>query len=151
MADGTQERALDYGQAIRTLREERGMTLETLAESAGISASYLSEVERGLKRPSSDVVAKIAEAFGMLPSGFLEYVESLSSLAAHDVEARMESPRARRAYLASPAAPAAEPAWSARSDRTLRLLMSHARQLEAEDLKTLVDIARRLIKRGKQS
>ncbi|HEV8352922.1 MAG TPA: helix-turn-helix transcriptional regulator, partial [bacterium] len=74
MSDG-EEGNLDYGRAVRSIREERGMTLEALAEAAGVSASYLSEVERGLKRPSTDVVAKIADAFGMLPSEFLVFVE----------------------------------------------------------------------------
>lgn len=150
MTDRTSEGSLDYGQAVRTLREERGMTLEALAETAGVSASYLSEVERGLKRPSTDVVAKIADAFGMMPSGFLEYVESLSSAETLDVMARLESPRMRRAYLASQAAMPQEPSRSPEPpSRSLRLLISHARQLDESDLRTLVDLARRLLRKGK--
>ena len=150
MSDG-EESNLDYGRAIRSFREERGMTLEALAEAAGVSASYLSEVERGLKRPSTDVVAKIADAFGMLASEFLVFVESISSQSSPAMmraAARIESPM-RRAYQAT-AAPAAELARSPRrSGRSLRLLMTQAEQLGEEDLKTLVDIARRLLRRGK--
>jgi transcriptional regulator with XRE-family HTH domain len=127
------------------------MTLEGLAEAAGVSASYLSEVERRLKRPSTDVVAKIAGAFGMLPSSFLEYVESLPPTVVADALGRMESPRIRMAFSQSAVAPALPPQSPRPSDRTLRLLMSHARQLEEADLRTLVDIARRLIKREKKS
>jgi transcriptional regulator with XRE-family HTH domain len=149
MSDG-EEGNLDYGRAIRSIRDERGMTLEALAEAAGVSASYLSEVERGLKRPSTDVVAKIADAFGMLPSEFLVFVESQVPIAQMKAAMRIESPMRRASQAA--AAPAAFEARIARpSGRSLRLLMTHAEQLGEEDLKTLVDIARRLLKRGKST
>ena len=51
-----------------TLREERhrtGRTLSEVAESAGISVQYLSEVERGRKEPSSEVLAAVAGALGL--------------------------------------------------------------------------------------
>jgi len=149
MSDG--EESLDYGRAIRSIREERGLTLEALAEAAGVSASYLSEVERGLKRPSTDVVAKIADAFGMLPSEFLVFVESLSSRSLRMplmAAAQLESPM-RRAFQAAAAPAALEARMSRPSSRTLRQLIIQAEQLGEEDLKALVDIARRLLKRGK--
>jgi transcriptional regulator with XRE-family HTH domain len=150
MSDG-EEGNLDYGRAIRSIRDERGMTLEALAEAAGVSASYLSEVERGLKRPSTDVVAKVADAFGMLPSEFLVFVESQVPIAQMKAAMRIESPM-RRAYQASAAPAAFEAAGTPRpSGRTLRQLMIQAEQLGEEDLKTLVDIARRLLKRGKST
>lgn len=80
-ATGTPRRArthLNYGEAIERQRRERGMTREALAEASGVSASYLSEVERGFKRPSTDVLARVAEALGQSPSGMLAYVEVLS-------------------------------------------------------------------------
>lgn len=151
MTERTPEGNLDYGRAVRTLREEREMTLEALADAAGVSASYLSEVERGLKRPSTDVVAKIAEAFGMPPSGFLEYIETLSG---RDVtfymKAGFESLPARMAFAeARPPAAAQAPKPQEPGNANLRLLMSHARQLDERDLKTLVDLARRLLRKGK--
>ena len=48
---------LDYGTAIERLRERKGLSREDLAWTSGVSYSYLSEVERGLKRPSTDVLA----------------------------------------------------------------------------------------------
>ncbi|MCX8071773.1 MAG: helix-turn-helix domain-containing protein [Candidatus Binatia bacterium] len=68
---------LDYATAIKRLREERGMTRQDLALKSGVSYSYLSEVERGAKRPSGDVLAKLAAAMGMLPSDLLRRVEEL--------------------------------------------------------------------------
>lgn len=52
------------GAAMRDLRHDRGRTLVETAERAGISPQYLSEVERGLKDPSSEVVAAVAGALG---------------------------------------------------------------------------------------
>jgi transcriptional regulator with XRE-family HTH domain len=70
---------LDFGRAIETLRASRGLSREETATMAGISHSYLSEVERGLKRPSADIIGRIARAFGMRGSAFLQYVEELSA------------------------------------------------------------------------
>jgi len=41
------DEVIAVGQAIRTLRQQRGMTLDDLAERAGLSASFMSLVERG--------------------------------------------------------------------------------------------------------
>src|SRR3970040_893736 len=70
---------LDYGTAIERLRERRGLSREDLARGSGVSYSYLSEVERGLKRPSTDVLARLAMALDMLPSDLLRYVEEVSA------------------------------------------------------------------------
>ena len=47
---------------VRQLRKERLMTLETLAERAGVTKSYLSKVERGRSTPSIAVGAALARA-----------------------------------------------------------------------------------------
>jgi DNA-binding XRE family transcriptional regulator len=52
------------GQRLRALRAERGETLAETAERAGISPQYLSEVERGRKEPSSEMIAALAGALG---------------------------------------------------------------------------------------
>jgi transcriptional regulator with XRE-family HTH domain len=50
------------GNRIRTFRQERGLTLEQLADRSGISPSYLSTIERGLKKPSVPILKDIADA-----------------------------------------------------------------------------------------
>jgi transcriptional regulator with XRE-family HTH domain len=52
------------GARLRTLRAERAETLAETAERAGISPQYLSEVERGRKEPSSEMIAALAGALG---------------------------------------------------------------------------------------
>lgn len=53
------------GDVLRRLRHERGERLTDTARRAGLSPQYLSEVERGLKEPSSEMIAAIAGALGV--------------------------------------------------------------------------------------
>ncbi|WP_066637738.1 helix-turn-helix domain-containing protein [Desulfolucanica intricata] len=53
------------GEQIRALREERGYTLQDLARKASLSLSYLSEIERGSKRPSIKTIEKLAVALNV--------------------------------------------------------------------------------------
>jgi transcriptional regulator with XRE-family HTH domain len=50
------------GSRLRALRTEREKTLAQAAERAGISPQYLSEIERGRKEPSSEMIAALAGA-----------------------------------------------------------------------------------------
>jgi transcriptional regulator with XRE-family HTH domain len=50
------------GSRLRALRGARGETLAETAERAGVSPQYLSEVERGRKEPSSEMIAALAGA-----------------------------------------------------------------------------------------
>lgn len=53
------------GGIFRTERIAQGRTLGQIAERAGISPQYLSEVERGRKEPSSEMVESICGALGL--------------------------------------------------------------------------------------
>ena len=53
------------GSRLRALRADRGETLTQTAERAGISPQYLSEVERGRKEPSSEMIAALAGALDL--------------------------------------------------------------------------------------
>lgn len=50
------------GDRLRRLRHERGERLADTAERAGVSPQYLSEIERGLKEPSSEMIAAVSGA-----------------------------------------------------------------------------------------
>lgn len=52
----------ELGAHLRRLRHERGERLADTAHRAGISPQYLSEIERGLKDPSSEMLSAIAGA-----------------------------------------------------------------------------------------
>lgn len=53
------------GRKLREAREERGDRLVDVAERAGISVQYLSEIERGRKEPSSEMIAAVTGALGI--------------------------------------------------------------------------------------
>src|SRR5262245_20915255 len=53
------------GRSLRATREEQGVRLIDIAGRAGISPQYLSEIERGRKEPSSEMIAAITGALGV--------------------------------------------------------------------------------------
>ena len=53
------------GRELRDERQASGRRLVDVAEDAGVSPQYLSEVERGLKDPSSELLAAMAGALGL--------------------------------------------------------------------------------------
>ncbi len=53
------------GQVLRSERVEQRRTLRQVAERAGVSPQYLSEVERGRKEPSSEMLESICGALGL--------------------------------------------------------------------------------------
>ena len=54
--------AQDIGSFIRTQREAAQVSVRQLAEKAGVSNPYLSQIERGLRKPSAEVLNQIAKA-----------------------------------------------------------------------------------------
>ena len=54
--------AQDVGTFIRTQREAAQVSVRQLAERAGVSNPYLSQIERGLRKPSAQVLSQIAKA-----------------------------------------------------------------------------------------
>lgn len=148
---------LDYGRAIETLRASKNLTREEVARLAGISYSYLSEIERGLKRPSSDIVARIARAFGMKGSAFLQYVEELSAPLPEDLKpvAAVQLPLKRNRPLplfsgdqALPLRRGEGAGAAERGDLAINELLVIARRLPAADRQALLQLARHLLHRG---
>ena len=66
--------AQDIGSFIRSQREAAQVSLRQLAQLAGVSNPYLSQIERGLRKPSADVLAQIAK--GLRVSSEVLYVQA---------------------------------------------------------------------------
>ena len=62
----------DLGKRLRALRNERGLTLAQLGQQVGLSASYLSQIERGLAMPSLSRLTAIASALDVEMGYFFE-------------------------------------------------------------------------------
>lgn len=52
----------DLGEFIRQQRERANLSLRRLADSAGISNPYLSQIERGIRRPSAEILKRLSRA-----------------------------------------------------------------------------------------
>ncbi|HUQ38958.1 MAG TPA: helix-turn-helix transcriptional regulator [Acidimicrobiales bacterium] len=62
MTPETPERWRDLGRFIREQRDSSRLSLRKLSELAGISNPYLSQIERGLRKPSAEILQQIARA-----------------------------------------------------------------------------------------
>lgn len=60
--DDPGNRWFDLGEFIREQRRVGHLSLRKLSEQAGISNPYLSQIERGLRRPSAEILQQIARA-----------------------------------------------------------------------------------------
>jgi transcriptional regulator with XRE-family HTH domain len=60
--DELDKRIADVGEFIKAQRETARMSVRRLAELAGVSNPYLSQIERGLRKPSADILQQIAKA-----------------------------------------------------------------------------------------
>ena len=64
---------MNLSQKIRQLRKEKGLSLNKLAENAGISAAYLSQLENDVsKQPSAEILLKVASALGTTIADLLD-------------------------------------------------------------------------------
>lgn len=52
----------ELGDVLRDFRQQKGRTLRQIASRASVALGYLSEVERGQKEASSEILASVAEA-----------------------------------------------------------------------------------------
>ena len=78
MADAIEQRFHDLGEFIREQRRTARLSLRKLSELAGISNPYLSQIERGLRKPSAEILQQIAHGLRIsaetlyVRAGFLE-------------------------------------------------------------------------------
>ncbi|WP_047262235.1 helix-turn-helix domain-containing protein [Corynebacterium mustelae] len=72
------------GSALRAFRADKGITLRELAEASRVSPGYLSELERGRKEVSSELLASVCHALGTTVSDVL--IEAAGTMAMRNVE-----------------------------------------------------------------
>src|SRR5690606_28306039 len=73
------------GKTLRAVRESRQARLVDVAERAGISPQYLSEIERGRKEPSSEMIAAVVGALDVT-------IVDLTAAVADDLRALTAAP-----------------------------------------------------------
>lgn len=65
------------GKDLRALRENVGMGIKTVGKNLRVSYSHISKVENGHKPPSAELLAKLAELYGIDPDTMLARVGAL--------------------------------------------------------------------------
>jgi transcriptional regulator with XRE-family HTH domain len=66
-----------FGEAIRQMRGELGLSQEALAEACDLDRTYISGIERGSRNPSLTNILKIAAALNARPADLLARAEDL--------------------------------------------------------------------------
>ena len=64
----------ELGEVLREIRQDQGRTLRDVASSSAVSLGYLSELERGTKEASSELLASVCTGLGLTLSEVLELV-----------------------------------------------------------------------------
>lgn len=65
-----------FGQRVREARKRLELTLEQASERADLSAKFLGEVERGMRRPSFESILALARALNVAPVAFFQFEEA---------------------------------------------------------------------------
>jgi transcriptional regulator with XRE-family HTH domain len=100
------------GSGLRQARTERRRTLRDISRAARVSLGYLSEVERGRKEPSSELLAAICEALGITVPDLLSSVavEMAGELRRGDVLVPIGQRHAELRLAGRPGTPVVAPA-----------------------------------------
>jgi transcriptional regulator with XRE-family HTH domain len=134
------------GRAIKVARTEQGLERKELARLSGFSYPYLAEIEKGVKRPSTEALIPISQALGLKQSELFQRAERLlerdmSKPGATVSRARARStPRRVRGRLYELENVAA----GSPSRTSLQELVSRAGQLGGDDFHRVLDLVRRL-------
>lgn len=97
--DPAASRVVDLGAYIRNQRESAKLSLRNLSKLAGVSNPYLSQIERGLRKPSAEILQAIARALSISSESL--YVRA-GILEEREVDPDIESAVERDPYLTVP-------------------------------------------------
>jgi transcriptional regulator with XRE-family HTH domain len=104
------------GDVLRRMRQRQGRTLREVSTTARVSLGYLSEVERGQKEASSELLAAICTALGTPLSQVLREVSDNFALA--ELQSEPVLTGAREPFLPAPDAPGMDVAQGVAFDGT---------------------------------
>src|SRR4051812_45570056 len=96
----TRNDAPKVGARVRTLRRERGLTIEQLAAATGLTKGFISQLERDRTAPSLSSIARICDALGVSLSRIFER-DPAPALIRRDERARIDGTLASENHLLS--------------------------------------------------
>lgn len=71
--------AKSFGEVLKQLRQDRGLSQEELGFASGYHRTYISLLERGEKSPSLRTIFRLAQALKVEPSEMVERVQTLAA------------------------------------------------------------------------
>lgn len=63
--ENTKDITVRFGQRVKTLRLQLGLSQEAFADKCGLDRTYISGIERGVRNPTLEVIAVIADGLGV--------------------------------------------------------------------------------------
>lgn len=69
----TDKLAKDFGNKIREIRKQQGVSQEGLADLADLDRTYIGGIERGIRNPSLRNIGKIAKALKVKPKELFDF------------------------------------------------------------------------------
>ena len=97
-AENSEEVRLELGEALRQRRKTLGFTMQKVADNAGLSVGFISQVERGLTAPSLGSLASIAAVLQTPLSAFLDQPSHGGETTRQNVRPSYSVPGAAMAY-----------------------------------------------------
>jgi transcriptional regulator with XRE-family HTH domain len=85
------DRVTDLGTFVREQRESARLSLRQLANAAGVSNPYLSQIERGLRKPSAEVLTQIAKGLQISAEALFQRAGLLEESVGVEVEVAIQS------------------------------------------------------------
>ena len=73
---------MDFGSVISAYLRQLGCTAKALADASGVSAIQLSRWRSGTRRPSAEMLARLADGIALLSGGDVERKEALDAMSA---------------------------------------------------------------------
>lgn len=73
-----------FGERLRTRRRELGLTLKEVADGAGLSVGFISQIERGITTPSLSSLVNVSRVLGLQVTEFLSQPRGLAPTTRHD-------------------------------------------------------------------
>ncbi len=67
-----------FGQVIRELREQHGLSQQELADYSEVDRTFISGLERGINTPTLNTIYKLAEVFKLKPGELIQKVDKLT-------------------------------------------------------------------------
>ena len=121
------------GRAIKVFRTGRDISRRDLAERAGLSYSYLSEIENGTKQPSSKALSAIAEALDLPSYELMAAAETWrDGFTPTELDDSITPRMTRRRLMPPDEEPRYVEPWPSRPRRLLRGLLGAEREVRRE-------------------